>query len=216
MKLLYQTHSPYARKVLVMAHEASLIDEMEVIHHETSPVVRNDDVFSANPLGKVPVLFHEGECIFDSLVICLYLDRLHNGPKFVPIEKSASIQVLKLESLAVGMADAGILARWEIARRPEEKRYQPFLDGQLLKLTEAYDFLEAHASLRIDRPTLAEIAIATTLSWTEFVGLPSFKPGRPKLTNWYDAFCQRPSMKATPYSGATQDHETTKPSNAES
>jgi glutathione S-transferase len=56
MKLFYQTHSPHARKVLVMAHEVGLADRIEVIHQETSPMVRNDAVFAQNPLGKVPVL----------------------------------------------------------------------------------------------------------------------------------------------------------------
>src|SRR5439155_17400727 len=63
VKLFYQTHSPYARKVLVMAHEVGLAERMEVIHQETSPVVRNDAVFALNPLGKVPVLVTgDGDC----------------------------------------------------------------------------------------------------------------------------------------------------------
>jgi glutathione S-transferase len=56
MKLLYQTHSPYARKALVFAHEAGLARQIEVVHHETSPTRRNEQVFAENPLGKVPVL----------------------------------------------------------------------------------------------------------------------------------------------------------------
>src|SRR5687768_13722497 len=67
MKLLYQTHSPYARKALVFAHEAGLAERIEVIHHETSPLRRNEAVFAANPLGKVPVLMREGvPALFDS------------------------------------------------------------------------------------------------------------------------------------------------------
>src|SRR5919197_68236 len=78
MKLLYQTHSPYARKVLVFAHEAGLADRIEVVHHETSPTRRNEQVFAENPLGKVPVLIRAGlPPIFDSDVICAYLDTLH-------------------------------------------------------------------------------------------------------------------------------------------
>ena len=53
MKLLYQSHSPYARKVLVAAHELGLAGELEVIHHETSPLLPNDAVSARNPLGKV-------------------------------------------------------------------------------------------------------------------------------------------------------------------
>ena len=59
MKLLYQAHSGYARKVLVMAHEIGIADRLEVVHHETSPTRRNETVFAANPLGKVPVLICE-------------------------------------------------------------------------------------------------------------------------------------------------------------
>ena len=61
MKLLYQTHSPYARKALVFAHEAGLAPQIEVVHHETSPTRRNDHVFAENPLGKVPVLIRSGQ-----------------------------------------------------------------------------------------------------------------------------------------------------------
>ena len=70
MKLLYQTHSPYARQVLVLAHEVGLADRLEVIHHETSPTRRNAAVFAVNPLGKVPVLvLDDGLALFDSAVI---------------------------------------------------------------------------------------------------------------------------------------------------
>ena len=60
MKLLYQTHSPYARKALVFAHEVGLARQIEVVHHETSPTRRNEHVFAENPLGKVPVLLRPG------------------------------------------------------------------------------------------------------------------------------------------------------------
>ena len=52
MILYYQTHSPFARKALVFAHEIGLADRLEVIHHETSPTRRNDEVYAENPLGR--------------------------------------------------------------------------------------------------------------------------------------------------------------------
>ena len=90
MKLLYQTHSPYARKALVFAHEAGLAEQIEVSHHETSPLRRTAEVFAANPLGKVPVLLRPGlPALFDSDVICAYLDTLHPGRKLIPTEGEA-------------------------------------------------------------------------------------------------------------------------------
>jgi glutathione S-transferase len=205
MRLLYQTHSPYARKVLVMAHEVGLASRLDVVHHETSPTRRNDLVYALNPLGKVPVLVTEdGFCLFDSVVICEYLDGLHDGPRMIPEGGIARWQALRLQALASGLADAGGVLRWEIERRPEALRWAEFGEGQRAKLLEGYDFLEREASLdgRLD---IGQIALATTLSWLAFRSLPDFAEGHPRLARWYDQFSQRPSMLATPLAGETHD-----------
>ena len=109
MRLLYQTHSPYARKVLVMAHEVGLASRLDVVHYETSPTRHNDLVYALNPLGKVPVLVTaDGFCLFDSIVICEYLDGLHDGERMIPASGIARWQALRLQALAQGLADAGI------------------------------------------------------------------------------------------------------------
>jgi glutathione S-transferase len=205
MQLLYQTHSPYARKVLVMAHEAGLAGRIEVIHHETSPTRRNDTVFAANPLGKVPVLIcDDGLALFDSVVICDHLDNLHDGPKLIPAAGRARALMLRTQAVAQGIADAGIALRWDTERRPEALRYPALAEGQAAKLVAAYDFIES--GIDLDGPVdLGQIALATALSWLEFRHLPPFRPGRPRLSAWYDSFSRRPSMLATPLGGETQD-----------
>jgi glutathione S-transferase len=205
VKLLYQTHSPYARKALVFAHEVGLAARIEVIHYETSPTLRNEEVFAQNPLGKVPVLLRPGlPPIFDSDVICSYLDTLHSGRRVIPIDGEARWQALRVQAVAQGLAEAGIALRWETVRRPEPLRYRPLRDGLIDKLTTTYDWLEAHldtdASLDV-----GHIAIATALSWIEFRELPSFREQRPKLSAWFDEFEKRPSMRATPLTGETHD-----------
>jgi glutathione S-transferase len=205
MKLLSQTHSPYARKILAMAHEVALIDRLEVFHHETSPTRRNEAVFAANPLGKVPVLIcDDGLVLFDSIVICEYLDGLHDGRRMIPAEGRERLLTLRLQALAQGIADAGGVVRWETDRRPSTLRWQAHADGQTEKLVAAYDFVEREVDL--DGPIdLGQIALAAALSWIDFRHLPSFRAGRPRLMQWYDAFLQRPSMMATTYSGETHD-----------
>lgn len=205
MRLLYQTHSPYARKVLVMAHEAGLAARLEVIHQETSPLRRNEAVFAANPLGKVPVLATgDGPLLFDSVVICEYLDTLHTGPRFIPERGEARWRSLRLQALAQGIADAGIAWRWETDRRPEALRWPEFTAGQAEKLGASYDFLEREAAFDVPLD-IGQIALATALSWILFRGAPEFRAARPRLARWYEAFAERPSMKATPLSGATVD-----------
>lgn len=118
MQLLYQTHSPYARKVRVLAHELGLADRLEVLYHETSPTRRNDEVFRVNPLGKVPALvIDDGLALFDSNVICEYLDGLpHDGPKLIPESGSERLLALRLQALAQGICEAGIAIRHETER----------------------------------------------------------------------------------------------------
>jgi glutathione S-transferase len=205
MQLLYQTHSPYARQVLVLAHEIGVADRLEVIHHETSPTRRNETVFAINPLGKVPVLIlDDGLALFDSSVICDYLDRLHSGRSLIPPSGNDRWRALRLQAVAHGISDAGGLIRQETERRPEPYRYPAMRDGQYQKLITAYDFLEEE--LMLDSIiNIGQIALATALSWIEFRALPGFRDGRPRLAGWYDSFAIRPSMVATPLSGPVLD-----------
>ena len=205
MKLLYQTHSPYARKALVFAHEAGLARQVEVVHHETSPTRRNEDVFAQNPLGKVPVLIRPGlPPIFDSDVICAYLDTVHAGRKLIAPEGEARWHALRLQAVAQGLADAGIAIRWETVRRPEALRYPPLRDGYVQKLVASYDWLEGELDVGT-AVHVGHVALATCLDWLEFRELPGFRDGRPRLAAWFDEFKQRPSMRATPLSGETRD-----------
>ena len=209
MKLLYQTHSPYSRKALVFAHETGIADRIEVVHHETSPTRRNEQVFAENPLGKVPVLVRSGLApIFDSDVICAYLDTLHDGRRLIPSEGEARWTALGMQAVAQGIADAGIAVRWETVRRPEALRYAPLRDGYIEKLAASYDWLERGLERELDTVSeihVGHIALATALDWIEFRELPGFRDTHPRLAAWFDAFKLRPSMRATPLSGDTQD-----------
>lgn len=174
MKLFYQTHSPYARKVLVLAHELGIASSLEVIHHETSPTSPNETIYKANPLGKVPVLIlPDATALFDSIVICEYLDDLSDGPKLIPANGPERYKALRLQALAQGMCDVGIKLRWEVERRPEALRYPAYADGQAFKLKEAYRFIEEHVDLN-GPITLGHIALATALDWIAFRQLSDF------------------------------------------
>jgi glutathione S-transferase len=180
-----------------------------LIHHDTSPTRRNDEVFALNPLGKVPVLILDDRLpLFDSSVICDYLDGLHDDAKLLPSNHHARFRALRRQALATGMADAGIAARWEAERRPETARWPAMLQGQLDKLAAACDVLEQDAG---DAPPvgtvpdIGDIALATALSWIAFRRVYPFAEGRPRLGAWYARFSQRASMLATTLSGDTRD-----------
>ncbi|WP_338015485.1 glutathione S-transferase family protein [Dyella acidiphila] len=176
-----------------------------MIHQETSPVQRNEQVFALNPLGKVPVLVcDDGTVLFDSSVICEYLDGLHDGDKLIPSSSSPRLHALLQQAVAMGLADAGIAVRWESERRPAAMRWAPLLEGHLQKVAATCDYLEA--SMAEDDPVhIGTIALATALSWIEFRQVYDFCSGRPQLSAWYRRFCARASMHATPLCGNTID-----------
>lgn len=204
MKLLYQTHSPFARKVLVFLHETGLGERVEVEHHETSPTRANETVFTSNPLGKVPVLLRPGlPPLFDSDVICMFLDTLHQGTHLIPESGEGRWRALRFQALAQGIAEAGSAVRWESVRRPANLRMPVLQQGYERKITEGFHWLDGEIDQ--DEPLhIGTIALATALDWIMFRRLASFHEyGR--LTNWFESFNQRASMRATPYSGKTHD-----------
>lgn len=203
--LLYQTHSPYARKVLVAAHELGLADRIGVVHHETSPTRRNPDVHALNPLGKVPVLLGPASFVlYDSNVICEYLDGLHDGPTLIPPPGPARWRALRLQALAQGMADAGIAVRWEQERRPEALRWAVMREAQREKIAQACDAAESEVCVQA-RPDIGDVALATSISWLLFRDVLDCLAGRPALAQWYAWMAQRPGMLATPLAGQTHD-----------
>lgn len=144
-----------------------------------------EEVFALNPLGKVPVLIcSDGTVVYDSNVICEYLDGLHTGTRLIPRAAPARWQALKMQALAQGICDAGIAARWESVRRPAQVRWPTMQDGQIQKIAAACDFLEQELALVCEPgagqsvgPDIGDIALATALSWIEFRGVYPFSPG---------------------------------------
>ena len=83
MELKYSPTSPYARKALVIAHELGIADRLRLT--ALNPRAEGAALAAFNPLRKIPVLVtDEGDVIFDSPVICEYLDITFGHGRFVP------------------------------------------------------------------------------------------------------------------------------------
>ena len=188
--------SPFTRKVRVAAIETGqgdLIDwEMVVMAERPAALADN------NPLDKVPVvILDDGRRLYDSPVICEYLDSLHDGPKLIPEAGDARWEVLRLQALGDGVCDAAVLYGAEL-RRPEAFRFEPFIARQVAKVAAGLDQLESEVG-RLDGPlTIAPIAVATAMGYMELREcLPDWRATRSGLAAWYESFCQRPSMVET-------------------
>lgn len=199
MKLYFSPASPFVRKVTVTAIETGLDKKIEQVPTTVVPVKPNAELAHDNPLMKVPTLVTDGgESLFDSRVICEYLDSLHDGRKLIPPSGGERWRVLALQGLGDGILDAGILTRYEQALRPAEKQWSEWIAGQTKKVTQSLDLLEADSDLLAGPINLGQITVACALGWLEFrKPTGDVRAGRPKLFRWHDEFSKRPSMQAT-------------------
>ncbi|MBS0241249.1 MAG: glutathione S-transferase [Proteobacteria bacterium] len=199
MKLFYSPTSPYVRKVMVTAIEKGLDGGIEKTPTSVVPTKREGDLPTKNPLSKVPCLItDDGTALFDSPVICAYLDSL-KAPYLTPSDAKARFSAMTLEALADGLLDAGILLRYEGSLRPEGKRWQEWIDGQMAKIMGAIDAFETTYASQLTGPlTIGQIAVGCALGWFDFrYGHVDWRKTHPKTAAFAKSFGERPSMKAT-------------------
>ncbi len=196
MKLRYSPLSPFVRKVTVMLIETGLEDKVERI--PTDVWDPETDIAKDNPLGKIPTLItDDGKVLYDSPVICEYLDGLHDGEKLFPASGQARWQALRLQALGDGMSEAGVLRLLE-TRRPEEVRYEKWMARQTATVFRAMDALESEVDGLEGPPGIGQVAVGCSLGWLDF-RFPDlgWRQDRPGLAEWFEGFSERPSMTAT-------------------
>lgn len=196
MKLRYSPTSPYVRKVSVVALETGLDNRIERI--ATNVWSPDTDVAAHNPLGKVPALITEGgETLFDSPVICEYLDSLHDGLKLFPPPGGARWTALRRQALGDGILDAGILMRLERGR-PENEQSPSWIARQTAVVARGLDALEDEAEALGGPVTIGHIAIGCALGWVEYRFTDDdWRKRRPSLARWHETFARRRSMEET-------------------
>jgi glutathione S-transferase len=191
--------SPFGRKVAVVLHETGLWPKVERRDASLTPLAPDEAVCAANPLGKIPCLeLDEGGVLYDSRVICEYLDGLHDGPKLFPESGPARFEALRLQALADGMLDTAVGLRYETFLRPEALRWSDWIVAQKAKITRALDRLESECAGFARRIDIGTLTVACTLGYLDFrFAADRWREGRPKLAAWYEEISERPSLVAT-------------------
>ena len=197
MKLMYSPLSPYVRKTMVVAHELGLVDKLELVERSGTPLDPNEDIVAANPVGRIPALIlDDGSVLTDSRVICRYYNHIGGGALYGSGE--AEFPIIAREALAEGMIDSALLCAYEWRLRPEEMRFQPFVDGQRAKVLRGAQAFEKRIGEMSGDLTIDKIALGCALGYIDF-RLPDlgWRDSCPKLEAWYAKFAQRPAMQAT-------------------
>lgn len=207
MKLWYSPASPFARKCLITAHELGIDDQIELLDAAAHPITRDENIARSNPLAKVPtMLLEDGHVLFDSSVICSYLDDQHKGEKIIPEnsqeEPMRRYNALVTQTIGDGMMEAAVLIRYEQGVRPPEKQWDAWIEGQFKKIETSLEYLEYWRAARLQDIHIGSIAVAAALGYLDF-RQPQYdwRKDRPVLKQMFETFSKRKSMKATQPSG---------------
>ena len=190
MKLYYSATSPYVRKVVACALACGLSDQITRI--ETNPHVSPPDLLAANPLSKVPCLVtQDGLALFDSPVICEYLDAVGAGSLFPP-PGPARWRALRFQAIGDGIMDAAVLRRMDMGRPSEAAR-----DGVMTRNRGAVE--RALDLLQSDPPAnhldIGSISVACALGYLDLrFAADGWRDGRGKLAQWHAEMLERPEI----------------------
>lgn len=200
MTLFHSPLSPFVRKVMVVLHETGQLDRVTLQAVNVSPVNGDDQLNQDNPIGKIPALrLGDGTVLHDSRVICEYLDLQHVGNPLIPREGSARWRRLTLASQADAIMDAAVSTRYETFLRPEDKRWDGWVQAQGEKIRRSLANLEqAHLAELASTFDIAAIGVACALGYLD-LRQPQFgwREQQPGLATWYADVTKRPSMAAT-------------------
>jgi glutathione S-transferase len=198
MLLHWSPRSPFVHKVMVALEETGLRSQVEL----TRSVVPTEDaahmIWSVNPLGQIPTLIlDDGRALYDSLVICLYLEQRCGPDTLLPSEPGKRLDALQRHALGNGLTEDMVLLLIE-RFTPVEKQMPVRLQRYALKLQKTLSCIEADPDLTDSRRfDLGDIAIATALAYIEFRKLkPDWQAEFPKTAQWFGRVSQRPSLVA--------------------
>ncbi|SOE16592.1 glutathione S-transferase [Hoeflea halophila] len=200
LKLFHSPASPFVRKVLVCAHEKGLSAEIEKLPAQAWPVKRDLEIVKQNPSGQVPTaLAEDGTALYDSRVICAFVDTMSDEVPLLPGEPKARFAAMTLEALADTVLGAALLCRYEKVLRPEEFYWALWHDSQMEKVDSGLNDLEQRWIDTLNGPvSIGTIAAACALGYLDFrFSDKDWRKTHPRLAAWFEDFSARPSMKAT-------------------
>jgi glutathione S-transferase len=193
VKLHYSPTSPYVRKVMACAITRGVAGQIERI--PTNPHQSPPSLLADNPLSKVPCLVtDDGLALFDSPVICEYLDGVGDAAPLFP-QGAARLRALKLQALGDGILDAAVGRRGEQGK-PREAARDAWMARQKAVVERALALLESdppHRTLDV-----GSIAAACALGYLDFrFSDEPWREAHPKLAAWYAEFAQHPGIATT-------------------
>jgi glutathione S-transferase len=197
MKLYITPASPYARLARIVVLEKRLESQVEVIVAQTR--LPNSPYYRINPSGRVPYLVRDdGVGLEESSLICAYLDQLDGKPVFDLPAGEQGWEARRLEALARSMLD-GLTVWGREIRRPQHERSPTVIQHEADRSRRMADLWEKEIDheLMHGALNLAQMTLACALGFEPRLPDLQWRPGHPRLCDWYARIAACPSMLAT-------------------
>jgi glutathione S-transferase len=195
MKLHHSPASPYVRKVMACAIARGIVGRIDLV--PTNPHVSPAELLADNPLSKVPALVaDDGTAIFDSPVICEYLDTLGDAaPLFPPTGSAARLAAQVMHAAADGILDAAVARRLAMPH-PQDDARRAFDARQKAAVERALDVLEKAPPKGLS--DIGAIAVGCALGYLDFrFAAEPWRETHPRLAAWFAEVSQLPPMAQT-------------------
>lgn len=201
--------SPFVRKVGVCIVEKELEARFQFVRSPTAMVQVNMELLIHNPLSKIPtVITDDGQVLFDSDVICEYLDSMFAPPSLIPPAGAARWRVLCWNALGTGALDALVLWRFE-RNRPASQQSVAVLNAYAIKIAAVLSRLEAEMPAVVAQPFgLGHVAFGCLFGYLDFrFSDIDWRSAHPACAAFFADFSRRPSaVKTVPYEGGREAH----------
>ncbi|MDB5893564.1 MAG: glutathione S-transferase [Rhodoferax sp.] len=199
MKLHWSPRSPFVRKVVIVLLECGLRERVEFVRSVVAMAEPNLALMRDNPLSQIPTLVRDdGAVLYDSPLICEYLDTLHDGAPMCPPSGAARWLTLRRQALADGLL--AVLLLWRQERIKTQVQQEPtWLAAFRLKIDIGLAALEGEAdSFDAVHLDIGQIAIGCMLSYLDYRFADfNWRAPHPCLAAWHAQFSQRPSVLAS-------------------
>jgi len=193
LTLFDDVFSPYARKVRIALYEKEIpFERVRALHGDCN----RTDFVHVNPRAEVPALADGDFSLYDSTVICEYLEEIHPEPALYPADARLRAKCRLVEDLADTQLDAALYAVTvlEFGRGETHGEMHEVAARDVARLYDELEGFLGQSSFFCGGYSVADIAVLPHVAVASFLGF-GLEPSRhPRLLAWLGRVQERPAV----------------------
>ena len=191
MKLIGALASPYVARVAMFAN----LKGIEIPMEPAPGGMGSDEYKAINPIGKIPSLVVDGQCIAESEVICEYLESVYPEPPLLPsdpMQQAQSRMISRITDFYVAPHNTPLTRM-----RSRGERDQSIIDNGVAEFEKAFSYVDFYMGsgpfAAGDSPSIGDCALVPfiiMLKRSVFANFPEIADPTEaggRITEWWQA-----------------------------